>query len=94
MGLEEILISAHIDLIQMDKTVQSKINQRKLLTAELKQLDYDFDKAQTLQEKIAIHNLIVSKSKERQKKNKELEQIRATNKVIAYAKIRKTKKRK
>ena len=94
MGLEEILISAHIDLVQMDKTVQSKINQRKLLTAELKQLDYDFDKAQTLQEKIAIHNLIVSKSKEWQKKNKELEQIRATNKVIAYAKIRKTKKRK
>lgn len=78
----------------MNKTTQTKINQRKLLTAELKQLDYDFDKAQTLQEKMAIHNLIVSKSKERQKKDKELEQIRATNKVIAYAKIRKTKKRK
>ena len=78
----------------MNKTIQSKINQRNLLTAELKQLDYDFDKAQTLQEKMVIHNLIVSKSKERQKKDKELEQIRATNKVIAYAKIRKTKKRK
>ena len=78
----------------MSKTIQSKINQRNLLTAELKQLDYDFDKAQTLQEKMVIHNLIVSKSKERQKKDKELEQIRATNKVIAYAKIRKTKKRK
>ena len=78
----------------MSKTIQSKINQRNLITAEIKQLDYDFDKAQTLQEKIAIHNLIVSKSKERQKKDKELEQIRATNKVIAYAKIRKTKKRK
>lgn len=78
----------------MNKTTQSKINQRKLLTAELKQLDYDFDKAQTLQEKMAIHNLIVSKSKERKKKDKELEQIRATNKVIAYAKVRKTKKRK
>lgn len=78
----------------MDKTTQTKINQRKLLIAELKQLDYDFDKAQTLQEKMAIHNLIVSKSKERQKKDKELEQIRAANKVIAYAKIRKTKKRK
>ena len=73
---------------------QSKINQIKLLTAELKQLDYDFDKAQTLQEKIAIHNLIVSKAKKRKQNEEEMEEIRKVNKVVSYAKIRKTKKRK
>jgi len=73
---------------------QLKINQQKILNAELKQLDYDFEKAQTLQEKMAIHNLIVSKGKERQKNQKETEKIRAENKVISYAKKRKTKKRK
>jgi hypothetical protein len=78
----------------MRNTSQLKINQQKILDAELKQLDYDFEKAQTLQEKIAIHNLIVSKGKERQKNQKEIEQIRAENKVISYAKKRKTKKRK
>ena len=78
----------------MSKTNQLKINQQKILNAELKQLDYDFEKAQTLQEKIAIHNLIVSKVKERQKNQKEIDQIRAENRVISYAKIRKTKKRK
>ena len=78
----------------MNKTSQLKINQEKILNAELKQLDYDFEKAQTLQEKMAIHNLIVSKAKERQKNQKEIEQIRAENKVISYAKKRKTKKRK
>jgi len=69
-------------------------NQYKLLSAELKQLDYDFEKAQTLQEKVAIHNLIVSKGKERQKNQEQTNQIRSRNKVIAYAKIRKTRKRK
>lgn len=78
----------------MSKTIQLKTNQQKILNAELKQLDYDFEKAQTLQEKMAIHNLIVSKIRERQKNQKELEQIRAENKVVSYAKIRKTKKRK
>ena len=78
----------------MSKTIQLKTNQQKILIAELKQLDYDFEKAQTLQEKIAIHNLIVSKIRERQKNQKELEQIRAENKVVSYAKIRKTKKQK
>jgi hypothetical protein len=78
----------------MRNTNQLKINQQKILDAELKQLDYDFEKAQTLQEKMAIHNLIVSKGKERQKNQKEIEQIRAENKVISYAKKRKTKKRK
>jgi len=78
----------------MRNTNQLKINQQKILNTELKQLDYDFEKAQTLQEKIAIHNLIVSKGKERQKNQKEIEQIRAENKVISYAKKRKTKKRK
>jgi hypothetical protein len=48
----------------------SLFNQYKLLTAELEQLDYDFEKAKTLQEKVAIHNLIVSKGKERQKKSR------------------------
>lgn len=78
----------------MDKTSQPKLNQQKILNAELKQLDYDFEKAQTLQEKVAIHNLIVSKIKERQKNQKEIEQIQAENRVISYAKKRKTKKRK
>ena len=78
----------------MRSTNQLKINQQKILNAELKQLDYDFEKAQTLQEKMAIHNLIVSKGKERQKNQKETEKIRAENKVISYAKKRKTKKRK
>ncbi len=72
----------------------SLFNQYKLLTAELKQLDYDFDKAKTLQEKTAIHNLIVSKGKIRQKNQEQLKQIRSQNKVISYAKIRKTKRRK
>ena len=78
----------------MANIIQSKINQRKLLTAELKQLDYDFEKASTLQEKVAIHNLIVSKGQERVKNEEELRQIRTQNKVVEYAKIRKTKKRK
>ena len=78
----------------MRNSNQLKINQQKILNAELKQLDYDFEKAQTLQEKMAIHNLIVSKGKERQKNQKEIEQIREENKVISYAKKRKTKKRK
>lgn len=78
----------------MANILQEKINQRKLLTAELKQLDYDFEKAQTLQEKVAIHNLIVSKGKERLKNEKEFEQIRTKNKIVSYAKIRKTRKRK
>jgi hypothetical protein len=69
----------------------SLFNQYKLLTAELKQLDYDFEKAETLQEKVAIHNLIVSKEKERQKNHDQIKQIQSQNKVIAYAKIRKTK---
>ncbi len=78
----------------MANLIQSEINQYKLLSAELKQLDYDFEKAQTLQEKIAIHNLIVSKGKERQKNQAKIKQIRFQNKVVAFAKIRKTKKRK
>ncbi len=78
----------------MASIIQSKINQRKLLTAELKQLDYDFEKASTLQEKVAIHNLIVAKGQQRQKNDEELKQIRAQNKVVEYAKVRKTKKRK
>jgi len=78
----------------MANLIQSEINQYKLLSAELKQLDYDFEKAQTLQEKIAIHNLIVSKGKERQKNQEQIKQIRSQKKVVAYAKIRKTKKRK
>ncbi len=78
----------------MTNLIQSEINQYKLLSAELKQLDYDFEKAQTLQERIAIHNLIVSKGKERQKNQIQINQIRSQNKVIAYAKIRKTRKRK
>ena len=78
----------------MINPIESKINQRKLLTAELKQLDYDFDKAQTLQEKIAIHNLIVSKGKERQRNEEQIKRIREQNKVVAFAKIRKTRKRK
>ncbi|MDH3610377.1 MAG: hypothetical protein OEM79_01300 [Nitrosopumilus sp.] len=72
----------------------SILNKYKLLTAELKQLDYDFEKAQTLQEKVVIHNLIVSKARERGKRQEQMKQIRSQNKVIAYAKIRKTKKRK
>ena len=71
----------------------SLFNQYKLLTVELKQLDYDFEKATTLQEKVAIHNLIVSKGKERQKNQTQIKQIQSQNKVIAYAKIRKTKKK-
>jgi hypothetical protein len=71
----------------------SLFNQYKLLTAELEQLDYDFEKAKTLQEKVAIHNLIVSKGKERQKNQERIKQIQSQNKVIAYAKIRKTKKK-
>ncbi len=78
----------------MENLIKSKIDQYKLLTAELKQLDYDFEKATTLQEKVAIHNLIISKGKERVKNQEKLKQIRAQNKVISYAKIRKTKKRK
>jgi hypothetical protein len=78
----------------MENPIKSKINQYKLLTAELKQLDYDFEKATTLQEKVAIHNLIVSKGKERLKNQEKLKQIRTQNKVISYAKIRKTRKRK
>ncbi|HUT05332.1 MAG TPA: hypothetical protein VMW74_01400 [Nitrosopumilaceae archaeon] len=78
----------------MINLIQSKINQYKLLSAELKQLNYDFEKAQTLQEKVVIHNLIVSKGKEKQKNQEQLKQIRTQNEVIAYAKIRKTKKRK
>ena len=78
----------------MASIIQSKINQRKLLTAELKQLDYDFEKATTLQEKVVIHNLIVAKDQQRQKNDEELKQIRAQNKVVEYAKVRKTKKRK
>ncbi|MDH3677258.1 MAG: hypothetical protein OEQ12_03045 [Nitrosopumilus sp.] len=77
----------------MENSIKSKINQYKLLIAELKQLDYDFEKAQTLQEKVAIHNLIISKGKERQENQEKLKQIQSQNKVIAYAKIRKTKKR-
>jgi hypothetical protein len=69
----------------------SLFNQYKLLTAELKQLDYDFEKAEALQEKVATHNLIVSKGKERQKNHDQIKQIQSQNKVIAYAKIRKTK---
>ncbi len=78
----------------MTNLIQSKINQYKLLSAELKQLDYDFEKAETLQEKVAIHNLIVSKGKERQKNQAKIKQIRFQNKVVAFAKIRKAKKRK
>lgn len=77
----------------MTSLIDSKINQRKLLTAELRQLDYDFDKASTLQEKVAIHNLIVAKIQERRKNEEELQQIRNQNKVIEYAKIRKTKRK-
>ena len=72
----------------------SIINRFKLLSAELKQLNYDFEKAQTLQEKVVIHNLIVSKGKERQRNQEQINQIRSQNKVSAYAKIRKTRKRK
>ena len=78
----------------MANILQDRINRRRLFTAELKQLGYDFEKAQTLQEKVAIHNLIVSKAKERQKNEKEFELIRTKNKIVSYAKIRKTKKRK
>ena len=78
----------------MTSIIQSKINQRKILTAELKQLDYDFEKATTLQEKVAIHNLIVKKGQERTRNDEELSQIRVQNKVVEYAKLRKTKKRK
>ncbi len=78
----------------MANLIQSKINQFKILTAELKQLDYDFEKAQTLQEKVAIHNLIVSKGKQRQKNQEEVNRIRTRNRVIAFARKRKTKKRK
>ena len=78
----------------MINLIQSEINQYKLLSAEIKELDYDFEKAKTLQEKVAIHNLIVSKGKERQKNQAQIKQIRSQNKVVAYAKIRKTKKRK
>jgi len=77
----------------MNKSIESKVNRLKLLTAELKQLDYDFEKAKTLQEKVAIHNLIVSKGKQRKQNHQQIEQIRSQNKVIAYAKIRKTKKK-
>ena len=72
----------------------SLFNQYKLLTAELKQLDYDFEKAKTLQEKTVIHNLIVSKGKARQKNQEQIKQIQTQNKVTSYAKIIKTKKRK
>ncbi|NIM26251.1 MAG: hypothetical protein GTN97_04420 [Nitrosopumilaceae archaeon] len=78
----------------MASIIQSKINQRRLLTAELKQLDYDFEKASTLQEKVAIHNLIVTKGVERQKNEDELRLIKAQNRVTEYAKSRKTRKRK
>ena len=78
----------------MNNPLGKKIDQRKIITAELKQLDYDFDKATTLQEKMAIHNLIVAKGKERQRFDEQIKQIREQNKVIAYAKIRKTKKKK
>ncbi len=78
----------------MASIIQSKINQRRLLTAELKQLDYDFEKASTLQEKVAIHNLIVAKGVERQKNEDELRLIKAQNRVTEYAKSRKTRKRK
>lgn len=77
----------------MTSLIESNINQRKLLTAELKQLDHDFDKASSLQEKVAIHNLIVIKIQERQKNEAELRQIRNQNNVIEYAKIRKTKRK-
>ena len=59
----------------MENLIKSKIDQYKLLTAELKQLDYDFEKATTLQEKVAIHNLIISKGKERVKNQEKLKQI-------------------
>lgn len=77
----------------MTDVIESKINQLRLLTAELKQLGYDFDKSATLQEKVAIHNMIVAKSQERQKNEEELRQIRNQNKIIKYSKIRKTKRR-
>jgi len=93
MRLVEFFISYYLDLELLSNLIESKINRYKLLTAELKQLDYDFEKAKTLQEKVAIHNLIVSKGKERQKNHQQIEQIRSQNKVIAYAKIRKTKKK-
>ena len=68
----------------------SLLNQYKPLASELKQLDHDFEKAQTLQEKIVIHNLIVSKKRE--KRQKQIKQIQTKNKVIGFAKIRKSKK--
>lgn len=77
----------------MTSIIQSKFNQKKLLTAELMQLDYDFKKATTLQEKVAIHNLIVKKGQERARNEEELGQIRTQNKVVEYAKLRKTKRR-
>ena len=73
--------------------INSILNKYKILTAELKQLDYDFEKAQTLQEKVVIHNLIVSKGRERGKRQEQIKQIQTQNRVIAYAKIRKTKKK-
>ena len=79
---------------KVNESIKKKIEQRKLLTAELNQLDYDFDKARTLQEKIAIHNLIVSKGKERKRNDEQIKQIQEENKVISFARIRKTKKRK
>lgn len=78
----------------MAGTIQQKINEGKLLIAELKQLDYDFERAQTLQEKFAIHNLIVTKAKERQRNEQEIQRIKQENKILEYSKIRKTKKRK
>lgn len=78
----------------MAGTIQQKINEGKLLIAELKQLDYDFERAQTLQEKFAIHNLIVTKAKERQRNEQEIQHIEQENKILEYSKIRKTKKRK
>lgn len=77
----------------MINSIESKINHRKLLTAELKQLEYDFEKAQTLQEKMAIHNLIVSKGKERKRDDEQIKHIREQNRIVAYAKIRKTKRK-
>lgn len=77
----------------MTEVIESKINQLRLLTAELKQLGYDFDKSATLQEKVAIHNMIVAKNQERQKNEEELRKIRTQNKIIKYAKIRKTNRR-
>lgn len=70
----------------------SILNQYKFLATELKQLDYDFEKAQTLREKVVMHNLIVSKEREREKRQEQINQIRAKNKVIGLDRIRNTTK--